>query len=313
MNPLAKLSEATAALAEAKTFTEIKAIRDLSEQALLYAQANKLGLDAMNEAIEVRLRAERKMGEVLILAKETGEIKQGGNGSNQHEQRFPKETIALSDVGISKKQSHVTQRLASLPEEVFKQRIEAAKVAQERLTTAKVLVPHVAHNSGQNEWYTPAEYIKAARLVMGGIDLDPASSDVANRVVYADKIYTVDDDGLEQHWMGKVWMNPPYSSALIGRFTEKLCAHYVSQDVTEAIVLVNNATETEWFQRMAQVATCICFPQRRVKFWKPDGETGAPLQGQAILYFGNKKNCFILAFRSFGFVGVIQEATLDAS
>ncbi len=167
--------------------------------------------------------------------------------------------------------------------------------------------PHVAHNSGNNEWYTPEEYIKAARQVLGRVDLDPATSEIANTVVQADEFYTAQDNGLDQEWTGKVWMNPPYSSDLVGRFAEKLCCHYEAGDVTEAIVLVNNATETGWFQRMAQTAACVCFPRTRVKFWKPDGETGAPLQGQAILYFGTKKTSFVSAFRSFGFVGVINE------
>lgn len=166
--------------------------------------------------------------------------------------------------------------------------------------------PHVAHNSGNNEWYTPKEYIEAARQVMGWIDLDPATSETANTVVRADEFYTAQDDGLAQEWTGKVWMNPPYSSDLIGRFAEKLCSHYEAGDVTEAIVLINNATETGWFQRMAQTAMCVCFPRTRVKFWKPDGETGAPLQGQAILYFGTKKADFAATFRPFGFVGVIN-------
>lgn len=160
--------------------------------------------------------------------------------------------------------------------------------------------PHVSHNSGNNEWYTPEEYIESARVTMGVIELDPATSDEANQVVRAQMYYTAEDDGLAQEWHGKVWMNPPYASDLVGRFADKLIGHYEAGQVGEAIVLVNNATETQWFQSLARCASAICFPARRVKFWSPDGGVGQPLQGQAVLYLGHAPQDFEQNFACFG-------------
>lgn len=174
--------------------------------------------------------------------------------------------------------------------------IEAARKPE---TAQEKLKPHIAQNSGENEWYTPAEYIEAALKTMGGIDLDPASTIEANKIVKATKFYTKKENGLESPWSGKIWMNPPYAQPLIRQFCDKLAEEVEVGNVTQAIVLVNNATETEWFQRVMSLSTAICFPRGRVKFWAP-GKTAAPLQGQAVLYIGDKSKAFADYFTKFG-------------
>lgn len=165
---------------------------------------------------------------------------------------------------------------------------------------------HVGHNSGDNEWYTPEKYIEAARRTMGRIDLDPASTAEANAIVKAAKFFDTESDGLAHHWEGRLWMNPPYSQPLIEHFIQKMVRCFKDGDVKEACVLVNNATETGWFQELADSANAVCFPCGRIRFWHHEKEGKcAPLQGQGILYFGKNAGRFKDAYDEFGtiFVG----------
>ncbi len=165
--------------------------------------------------------------------------------------------------------------------------------------------PHVSHNSGNNEWYTPYEYIEAAHEVLDFIDLDPASSNVANETVGATTFYTAEDDGLVYPWFGRVWMNPPYAAGLIDKFCEKLAAHYEIGEVTEAIVLVNNATETGWFNTLIGKSAAVVFPKSRIRFIDPEGKpSGTPLQGQAVIYMGEQSERFLKEFSRFGWGAV---------
>jgi ParB family chromosome partitioning protein len=159
---------------------------------------------------------------------------------------------------------------------------------------------HVGHAAGQEEWYTPPELLDPAREVLGGFDLDPASSEKAQENVRAGHFFTKQDDGLTKPWAGRVWLNPPYAVDKVGRFVEKLCRHVRAGDVRGAILLVNNATETRWFSEASDVAAALCLPTGRVRFLDEAGNRGAPLQGQAVLYFGDNVPAFERAWAQFG-------------
>lgn len=164
---------------------------------------------------------------------------------------------------------------------------------------------HVSVNSGDNEWYTPPEYLDAAREVLGEFDLDPASSATANKVVKARRFFDEQADGLNprKKWRGRVWMNPPYAQPLISDFCERLVGEYETGNVSAAIVLVNNGTETKWGQRLLGAARAVCFPSGRIRFVDPEGNPGgAPLQGQMVVYLGNAPAAFRRAFEDKGVV-----------
>jgi len=65
------------------------------------------------------------------------------------------------------------------------------------------------HSSESTEHMTPADYVEAAREVLGVIELDPASSELANGTVRARRYFTKADDGFAQRWGGRVFLNPP--------------------------------------------------------------------------------------------------------
>lgn len=212
----------------------------------------------------------------------------------------PSEIVRAVDEG--RVSVSLAAQVADLPEEAQAEIVAAPPEEVREVAREAVKRAHVAQNSGNNEWYTPAPILEAARAVLGGFDLDPASSEIANRAVQAARIFTAEDDGLAQDWpVGRVWMNPPYAQPLIAQFASRFAAEV--RRGSQGIVLVNNGTETGWFQEMAAECSAICFPRARVRFMDPEGNpSGAPLQGQAIIYCGPAPDAFEAEFSSFGLV-----------
>jgi len=295
---LARISEATKALASAKTLDDVLQIRDQAEALRVYVKAASEGFEAANAAAEIKLRAERKAGEMLDCM----ELKK-----NQHDVGAGNTVLpaTLSDLGIDKIQSSRWQREASVAADDFEAYLRDCQEQHREVTQAGLLNIakgcHVSANSGENEWYTPSAYIEAARQAMGSIDLDPASCELAQETVKAGIYYTIADDGLAREWDGNVWLNPPYSKHLIGKFVEKVVVE--SERFEQAIVLVNNATETAWFQSMARNANAICLFAGRIKFNDKTGKpANTPVQGQAAIYFGEHVERFASAFDAFGLI-----------
>ena len=144
----------------------------------------------------------------------------------------------------------------------------------------------------------PPEYIKAARRVLRTIDLDPASNEVAQRVVRAGRYFTAEDDGLTREWGGTVWLNPPYSRKLMGRFVSKLVAEVTDKRVTSAILLANSHSDTGWFHEADSACSAVCFT------YGPDGTKAAPTQGQVFFYYGPN----IIRFRHvLASIGIVVE------
>lgn len=164
------------------------------------------------------------------------------------------------------------------------------------------------------EYYTPPAIIEAARATMGGIDLDPASSPLANEVVKAARFYTEQDDGLSQSWRApsgspsKVWLNPPFGKrawdkSSQARWSGHLINQYELGNVEQAILLCNPSdTASRWFHTLIR-GYPHCFSDHRIVFWQvsPTTKTGGRgMAGSIFIHFGENVERFFEEFSQFG-------------
>ncbi len=126
---LVRYEAARRALAEAHRVDEVKDIRDKAEAMRMYGkQANDTEL--VNWAAEIKIRAERKCGELLGDMAQSGERPQG--------RRKESHAVTLSDIGLSNKQSSRYQQIAAVPTAEFEQHIAEVKDKGGELTSAGV-------------------------------------------------------------------------------------------------------------------------------------------------------------------------------
>jgi len=119
---------------------------------------------------------------------------------------------------------------------------------------------HIHGSCASDSWLTPPELIKA----LGKFDTDPCC-EIKMPWKTASKMYTRKDNGLNQIWKGRVWLNPPYSKP--GPWMLTLSQH------KNGIALVSpKALDTKWGQQALLTCSCAYFLAGRMLFHYPNGE-----------------------------------------
>lgn len=169
----ALLDQASRMLAEASSLDQIKTVRDTAEAARTFAKAAKLGLELQNKAAEIKLRAERKAGTVLM------ELKLHGGDRKSKERQVP---LTLDALGVSKNQSKRWQLVASIPDTDFEQFVKAKKDFGEEITSsgmyclARKLRRPLDSSSGKQEQpskLTPLTSFGTSPVTSAGTNLIP--------------------------------------------------------------------------------------------------------------------------------------------
>ena len=118
MNALITTTAAQQMLAEARSVLDVKDVRDKAEALRTYARMAK-DRDAELSAAEIRVRAERRLGEMLLDIKRAGGLDRTANlRSSPGELRE-----SLDDLGVDKKLSMRAQQLAQVPMAEFERRL----------------------------------------------------------------------------------------------------------------------------------------------------------------------------------------------
>jgi hypothetical protein len=154
-----------------------------------------------------------------------------------------------------------------------------------------------------DEYATPTSLWRPLSRAVDGFDLDPASG--AESTPIASTRYTKEDNGLEQPWFGKVWVNPPFGDRS-GTGTSnrelwlKKARSELSRDEVDFITfLLPVDTSTDWFHEHAVAADTICLLSSRPQFEGESVHTGFACM---ILVYGNTPSDLVDALEEKGAV-----------
>jgi len=129
MHDLAVIDSAEQALIKANSIEELSKVRIEAETLRMWAKKVHKGMAAQNRIAEIKVKAERKTGQILKQM----EKQKPGEYKRSHDGRL---SPSLKDLGINFNQSHRWQQIADLPEEVFQEALSQFKNNQKEITSS---------------------------------------------------------------------------------------------------------------------------------------------------------------------------------
>ena len=129
---LTTVDDALRALAEARTPEQLIDLANTAETLRRYAQRARLGMAAQIRCAEIRLRAERKLGQYLAGTP-------GNSGGHPKPVPLRNGFPTLDGLGITRKFSHRAQRLAEIPAKDFDWYLRTAAGQGLEITTRLLL------------------------------------------------------------------------------------------------------------------------------------------------------------------------------
>jgi len=303
---LIRYDAACRAIAQAKRVDEAKQIRAEAIAMRAYArQAKNRQLET--DAIAIRKRAERRVGQLMKAQSESVGLSRGKPGPGRGKAGSPADPAfgvpTLREAGIDKHLADRARKLAAMPEARFEDMVANIRTTDDQPKS------FTAHQSESPEHYTPSAFLDGVIEVFGAIDLDPACESRERPNVPAQNYYTREDDGLAQPWMGRVFLNPPYGRE-IATWITKLRAEWRGGQMTELIALLPARTDTEWFKELTGGTddAVVCFLHGRLTFV---GNTNpAPFPSMAV-YFGPHHDVFARVFNDLGSLWVRPGSPLE--
>lgn len=167
-------------------------------------------------------------------------------------------------------------------------------------------IPGSIHqSSGKVDFGSPLDVVRAARLTMGGIDLDVASAPYWNKRIKARRYWHIfqinrwfqhKKHPLDRDWVhvdrvtrkrsaARVWMNHPYGRKANYEWVRKVIVEFIRGNVAEACILTWAEQSTKWGKRLRAFPRWI--PDKRLAHYDRYGNPiKGSVKGSMVTYIG---------------------------